>query len=177
MRYGLELNTDIFETNIVNLCVVFAVLVTVVGERIGSALNQRKEKIKNILRTMDKEVDSAKGNWLKAKKIVEIANLRSSTIHTTSTKLIQQLGVARHEQLKNELFLLRRKTEQSIKSERLQKLKAAAKRILYLRLKKAKYSLLKTFDTNDHLGKDTKHQETNQILISKNLNKALTILL
>lgn len=172
MRYGLELNTDIFETNIVNLSVVLLVVVTVVGERIGSVLDQRKEKIKTILQTIDKEVDAAKENWLKAKTALEIANRRSDTIHTMSIDRIQKTNMAQHKQLQDELFLLRRKTEHSIKSERLLKLKTAAQEVLYQRLRKVKYSLSKTFDVTNDSTRDTKHHETNRKFVSMNLNTA-----
>jgi F-type H+-transporting ATPase subunit b len=175
MRYGLELNTDIFETNIVNLSVVIAVVVTVVGERIGSVLDQRKEKIKTILQTIDKEVDAAKENWLKAKKALELAHLRSDTIHTISIDRIQKTDIAQHKQLQDELFLLRRKTEYSIKSERLLKLKTAAQEVLHRRLTKVGHSLWKTFDVTNDPTRDTKHQEVNRKFVSMNLNNAFKI--
>merc|ERR1711862_455759 len=126
----------IFETNIMNLFIVFIIIVTLIGERIKSILDQRKEKIKNILQTIDKEINVAKVSWLKTKKIIEIASLYSGITYTRSIKLTWKFNIRRHKQLKNNIFLFQRKTKQLIKSERLEKLKIAIKSVFYLRLKK-----------------------------------------
>jgi hypothetical protein len=42
MRYGFGFNTDIFETNVLNLAVVVAIVVTVVGDAVATLLDQRR---------------------------------------------------------------------------------------------------------------------------------------
>ena len=44
MRQGFGLNTNLFETNLLNLSVVIAVVVTVVGDAFSEILAQRQKK-------------------------------------------------------------------------------------------------------------------------------------
>jgi F-type H+-transporting ATPase subunit b len=163
MRYGFRLNTDIFETNIVNLSLVIGVVVTVVGEAIEDVLTQRKQKIQLIFQAIDKEVDSARLNWDEANMMLEIARIRSETIRIQSKKIIQERDIQEHEQLKNQLVLLQIKTMQSIQSDRRQKLRIAAQEIIRLRFTKVKGTLLKSFAINYNLNRYIRHKKMNQI--------------
>jgi F-type H+-transporting ATPase subunit b len=163
MRYGFRLNTDIFETNIVNLSLVIGVVVTVVGEAVEDVLTQRKQKIQLIFQAIDKEVDSARLNWDKANMMLEIARIRSETIRIQSKKIIQERDIQEHEQLKNQLVLLQIKTMQSIQSDRRQKLRIAAQEIIRLRFTKVKGTLLKSFATDHNSNRYIRHKKVNQI--------------
>jgi F-type H+-transporting ATPase subunit b len=163
MRYGFRLNTDIFETNIINLSLVIRVVVTVVSETIEDILTQRKQKIQLIFQAIDKEVDSARLNWDEANMMLEIARIRSETIRIQSKKIIQERDIQEHEQLKNQLVLLQIKTMQSIQSDRRQKLRIAAQEIIRLRFTKVKGTLLKSFATDHNSNRYAQHRKVNQI--------------
>jgi F-type H+-transporting ATPase subunit b len=49
MRHSFGLNTNILETNIVNLAVVLGIVITVVGDALQTLLDQRKQKILSVL--------------------------------------------------------------------------------------------------------------------------------
>jgi F-type H+-transporting ATPase subunit b len=166
MRYGFRLNTDIFETNIVNLSVVIGVVVTVVGETVESTLTQRKQKIQLIFQTIDNDVDAARLDWVESNKILEIAHIRSETIRNRSIEIIIERDAQENEQLKGHLSLLRRKTRQSIQSDRQKKLEIAVREIIHLRITKTKHTLLETFETDR--SRHIQHKRVNQILTRKN---------
>jgi len=148
MRCNLSLNFDVFETNILNLSVVVGTVVTVVGEAASTTLAQRRQKIQIMLQRIDKEVDAARIDLITANKRVETANIRSETIKTLRKNAIRENGTQENKQLRDEILLLRKKTEQSIQSDRYQRLKTAGQNVLRTRFTKVKHTLLKTFDTN-----------------------------
>lgn len=163
MRYGFRLNTDIFETNIVNLSLVIGVVVTVVGEAVEDTMARRKRKIQLIFQTIDKEVDSARLNWDEAKTMLEIARIRSERIRRQSKEMIRERDIQENEQLKDQLVLLQTKTRQSIQFNRRQKLRIAAQEIICLRFTKVKRTLLETFTTDHNPNRYTQHRKVNQI--------------
>jgi len=161
MSCNLSLNLDVFETNIINLSVVIGTVVVVVGEAASTMLTQRREKIQIILQRIDKEVDTARIDLITAKKRVETASIRSETIKTLSKKVLHESETQENKQLRDEILLLRKKTERSIQSDRYQKLKIAGQNVLRIRFVKVKHTLLKTFDTTT--GHDSNHLKINQL--------------
>jgi F-type H+-transporting ATPase subunit b len=161
MSYNLSLNLDVFETNIINLSVVIGTVVVVVGEAASTMLTQRREKIQIILQRIDKEVDTARIDLITAKKRVETASIRSDTIKTLSKKVLHESETQENKQLRDEILLLRKKTERSIQSDRYQKLKITGQNVLCIRFVKVKHTLLKTFDTTT--GYDSNHLKINQL--------------
>jgi F-type H+-transporting ATPase subunit b len=67
MRHGFGLNTDLFETNVLNLSVVVRLVVKVVGDEVATLLDQRRKIVLLTLqdadikaRNMKKRLDEAK---------------------------------------------------------------------------------------------------------------------
>jgi F0F1-type ATP synthase membrane subunit b/b' len=94
MSYEFGLNTDIFSTNIVNLCFVARVVVNVVGENMSSILFQRQKKILLILEISDTEINNAAEILTNAKQIVTIARRASEEIREQSTQIVDQENAA-----------------------------------------------------------------------------------
>jgi F-type H+-transporting ATPase subunit b len=69
MRNGFGLNTNLFETNVLNLAVVVGVVVTVVGDALSVLLKQRRETILSTLQEADDKAIEAKNRLDEAKKI------------------------------------------------------------------------------------------------------------
>jgi F-type H+-transporting ATPase subunit b len=57
--HGFGFNTNILETNVINLAVVIAVVVSVVGDAVRELLKNRKETIINNLREADNRANEA----------------------------------------------------------------------------------------------------------------------
>jgi F-type H+-transporting ATPase subunit b len=69
MVAGFGINTNIFETNLLNLAVVVSFVVSAGGNFLSSTLEQRRSNIESVLTNADKK-------FLEAKQILETANLR-----------------------------------------------------------------------------------------------------
>ena len=69
MRNGFGLNTNLFETNVLNLAVVVGVVVTVVGDALSTLLKQRRETILSTLQEADNKAIESKNRLDEAKKI------------------------------------------------------------------------------------------------------------
>jgi F-type H+-transporting ATPase subunit b len=60
LRQGFGLNTNLFETNILNLAVVVGVVIKVVGDSLQSLLSQRRKTILSTLQEADLKAKKAK---------------------------------------------------------------------------------------------------------------------
>jgi F0F1-type ATP synthase membrane subunit b/b' len=72
MRYNFRLNTNILETNIVNLLVVIGLLVTVVAENLNETLHQRLQKVQIMFTALDEDIAQSRDKLDKAKKRLEV---------------------------------------------------------------------------------------------------------
>ena len=69
MRQGFGFNTDLFETNVLNLAVVVGIVVTVVGDAVQSLLDQRRQNILSTLAEADKKAREAQKRLEEAQKL------------------------------------------------------------------------------------------------------------
>lgn len=86
----IRFNTNILETNIINLAVVVGVLVYFGGDILKSLLNNRRETILKSLRDADERYQKATDNLNKAKEQLEIAKLKAEEIRTQGFKTATQ---------------------------------------------------------------------------------------
>lgn len=114
MRYNLGLNTNILETNILNLSVVVTVVVMVVGENVSSAMQQRRQKICLILQRIDKELAVSRAKLLHAEQIVEQARLRCDNIRTQIRQISELEKTALQTRLKEDIAQLDAKSQHGI---------------------------------------------------------------
>ena len=78
--HGFGFNTNILETNVINLAVVIAVVVTVVGDAVRELLKNRKETIVNNLREADNRAKVAEEKRNTALKQLEAAQKKADEI-------------------------------------------------------------------------------------------------
>jgi len=78
--HGFGLNTNIFETNIINLAVVIGVVVSFVGDAVRELLRNRKEIILNNLREADNRALIAQENLNQAKEQLAAAQKKAAEI-------------------------------------------------------------------------------------------------
>jgi F-type H+-transporting ATPase subunit b len=113
---GFGFNTNILETNIINLAVVIAVVVSFVGDALRSLLETRKQTILNNLREADQRAIEAQEKLSQAqtqlelskKKAAEIREQGMTTAEQDKLQTIRQAenDVQRLEELKNETISL-----------------------------------------------------------------------
>nr|YP_009252785.1 CF0 subunit I of ATP synthase [Cymbomonas tetramitiformis]ANA56919.1 CF0 subunit I of ATP synthase [Cymbomonas tetramitiformis] len=81
---GIGINTDILDTNIINLTVVIGVLVYVGGDVLSSLLTNRKEMILKTLQDADDRYKEAEQKIADAKEQLELAKVKAEEIRAQS---------------------------------------------------------------------------------------------
>lgn len=117
--HGFGLNTDIFDTNVINLAIVLLVIISVGGNALRETLASRKQTILDNLAVVEQREEEAKKNLHKAKTELaeaeeECRRLRRSgeTAKAAGVDEINQAG-------EQKLRALKRGTDSAIRSERL----------------------------------------------------------
>lgn len=164
MSYEFGLNTDVFSTNIVNLCFVARVVVNVVGENISSVLFQRQKKILLILEIADTEINNAAEILANAKQIVTIARRTSEKIRQESIEVVDGYNAVESANLNIDLQRLIIKTNQLIRSEKYQILQTITKYHFRHLVERVQHTLLTTFmPQNPSQTASTRHKQLNYI--------------
>lgn len=113
---GFRFNTNILETNIINLAVVIGIVISFVGDALRSLLENRKQTVLNTLREADQRAREAQEKLNKAQVQVEFCRKKAIEICEQAFILAQEQkyetyrqvkkDVARLEELKNETLNL-----------------------------------------------------------------------
>jgi F0F1-type ATP synthase membrane subunit b/b' len=164
MSYEFGVNTDVFSTNIVNLCFVARVVVNVVGENMSSVLYQRQKKILLILEIADTEINNAAEILANAKQIVTIARRASEKIRQESVQIIDEENTVEGTNLNIDLQRLITKTNQLIRSEKYQIIEIVTKYHFRHLIERVQHTLLETFmPQNPSETSSVRHKQLNRI--------------
>jgi F-type H+-transporting ATPase subunit b len=144
-RQGFGINTNLYETNILNLTVVVIVVVKVVGDSLRTALDQRRQTILSTLQEADQKAREAKRRLEKAQKDLEETRLRAEEIRIQVAQTIEKENLTIQTQLENDLIRFRERGKQSIELERQRIKQSIYKKITYLALDIAEDILMKAF--------------------------------
>ena len=77
---GIELNTNIFETNLINLSIVLSVVVLVIGDAFKATLQERKNSILTALNEANERYDEAQNQLNAALALLEEAKEKAQSI-------------------------------------------------------------------------------------------------
>ena len=141
MRNDFGLNTDLFETNVLNLAVVLGIVVTVVADAFRDLLDQRRKTILLTLQEADKKAREAQKRLEEAKKAVENARFRAQEIRIQAIQTAEQESFAIQKQLENDLQRLKDRSQQGIQLERIRTMQAIAQQVANLVLTTAESNL------------------------------------
>jgi F-type H+-transporting ATPase subunit b len=144
-RYGFGFNTDLFETNVLNLRVVLGIVVTFVGDALRTLLDQRRQIILATLQEVDKKAKEIQQRLEDARKSVETARLRAEEIRNQAIQAVDKENITIQRQLKDELNRLQERGRQGIQLERQRIIQFVAQQVANMTLKTAENSLLITF--------------------------------
>jgi F-type H+-transporting ATPase subunit b len=86
---GFGINTNIFETNIINLAAVVTVVVSFVGKNLTTLLDDRKKTILNNLQEANQRAKEAQEKLNTAKAQLELAKKKASSIREEGKKLAE----------------------------------------------------------------------------------------
>jgi len=165
MRIGFGLNTNLVETNILNLAVVLGIVVTVIGDALKNLLNERRIIILSILQEASKKEDRLEQQLREARKAVEMARSCAREIRAQSLEIVEKERSTRQEKLKIDLQRFKERGEQAIKVEQQRAKQVVAKRVTDLALERAQNSLVQSFGKQGNLY--SKQKDLNNILVNE----------
>jgi F-type H+-transporting ATPase subunit b len=169
MRHIFGINSNIFETNILNLAVVLGIVVTVVGEAVRELLEERRKTILLALEEADQKAAAAQQRLRDAQKSVETARVRAEQIRLQATQTIEQENLSIQKQLERDLKRLRERGAETINLEYQRAVQAIARQVTTLALTAAESTLLTSFGSQDPTR--SKQKKLNELHIRKTLSQ------
>ena len=98
--HGFGINTDIFETNIINLAAVIGIVISVVGSNFTALLEDRKKTIVNNLEEANQRAIEAEQKLAEARQLLESAKTKAEEIRAEGVlRATQEINtvVSQHE--------------------------------------------------------------------------------
>jgi len=145
LRQGFGLNTNLFETNVLNLAVVFRVVIKVVGDSLNTLLDQRRKSILSTLQEVDQKAKEAKQRLREAQKTLEEARSRCQEICIQTTQAVERENCTAQERLERDRRRLQERRNQAIQLERQRTAQSISYQVSNLALTSAENTLLKIF--------------------------------
>jgi len=142
MKNGFGLNTNLFETNILNLRVVIGVVRTVVGDAVRSLLDQRRKTILVTLQEVDQKARNAQQRLDEARAAVETARARAQEIRAQAIQTVEQESVIIQKKLKEDLQRRQEIRQQVLQLEQQQRRQTIAQKVANLAIMAAEDTLL-----------------------------------
>ena len=161
MKQGFGFNTNLFETNILNLAAVIGIVVIVVGDAVQSVLNQRRQNILLTLTEADKKAREARKRLEEAQKSVVSARYRAQEIRLQAIQVAEKERIAIQNKLTSDLQRLRDRGRQKTQLARQQTVQAMAQQVANLVFTSAESTLLKVFGSQ--ISSISKQKELNEI--------------
>jgi F-type H+-transporting ATPase subunit b len=169
MRRGFGLNTDLFETNVLNLFLVLAILLTFVSDAFRSLLDQRRQAILLTIREADEKAADARKRLRDVQEAVARARLRAKEICAQALQTSMQEKLALQKQSEEALYRLRERVLQSIRSERQKTIQWITQEVVAVSLSSAEDILLAAFVTQGSA--TSKQNELNEVHVRETLRK------
>lgn len=114
---GFGINTDIFETNILNLAVVIGVLLYYGKGTLNDVINNRRESIVRNLQEAEIKFKEAENNLLLAKKNLDSAITKAEQIRNQGSSLAQQSALALLEGIEEDIKRIKLSNLSTLKLE------------------------------------------------------------
>jgi F-type H+-transporting ATPase subunit b len=169
IRYSFGLNTNLFETNVLNLAVVVGIVVTVVGDALRTLLDQRRQVILSMLQEADKKARDSQKRLEDARRAVEMARLLAQEIRTQATQVIEQESLIRQKQLEEDFQRLQERRSQSIVLARQQAIQSIVNEVSQLAVASAENILLDALGPNGKIY--LKQKDLNEIHVRESFYK------
>jgi len=163
LRQGFGLNTNLFETNVLNLAVVLGVVIKVVGDSLRSLLDTRRQTILSTLQEADLKARKAKKRLESAQRTLEEARLRVQEIRIQTVQAIEREESFAQKQLERDLCRLQESVDQAIQLERQQMTQTISYQVSSLALASAEDILLKTLGSQGTV--NSKQKELNEVYV------------
>jgi len=158
-------NTNLLETNVLNLAVVIGVVIKVVGDSLRSLLDQRRQVILSTLQEADLKAKEAKERLEAAQRTLREARLRVQEIRIQTVEAIEREKSIAQKQLERDLNRLRDRRDQAIQLERQRTIQVISRQISDLALNSAENILLRALGSQS--SSVLKQKELNEMHVHK----------
>lgn len=166
MRNGFGFNTNLIETNILNLRVVVRIVISQVGEFLKIRLNDRRKMILSILQEADTKNAQLQQQLEEARKALDEAQLTVQEIQNQSVQAVEQENLIIQKKLEEELKRFQENSKKLIKLERQRTIESITKYITELALTVAEEKIQKALQS-----KEKKKKELNRIHVQETFQK------
>jgi F-type H+-transporting ATPase subunit b len=148
---GFGLNTNILETNIINLAVVLGVVITFVGDALRSLLDNRKQTILNNFREADQRATEAQEKLNQAKAQFELAQKKAIQIREQGVTTAEQEKKQTLRQTKEDISRLDQIKQETIQFQQQKAINEVSKQVVSLALTQVKKKLQTRVDSSFHV--------------------------
>jgi F-type H+-transporting ATPase subunit b len=139
--HGFGINTNILETNVINLAVVIGVVVTFVGDALKSLLENRRQAILNNLKEADQKAFEAQERLNQAKAALNEAIKKAEMIKQQSVVTAEQESQQVVRQTQEELARLEQSKQDTIQLQRQRAIQQLSQQVINLALSQVKNKL------------------------------------
>ena len=165
LRQGFGLNTNLLETNVLNLAVVIGVVIKVVGDSLRSLLEQRRRTILSTLQEADLKAKEANQRLEAAQRTLEEARSRVQEIRIQTVQAVEREKSVAQSQLERDLRRLRDRRDQAIQIERQRTTQLISYQVSSLALNSAETILLNSLNPQE--ASNSKQKELNEMYVRK----------
>jgi F-type H+-transporting ATPase subunit b len=163
MITGFGFNTNLLETNAVNVVVVARLVVKVVGDAFQELLDQRRQIVLLSLKDADIKAAAARQELEEAQKALEISRLQSEEIRKQASRTVEKENLLIAQKLEEDLRRIKENNSYRIQLERQQTVKSIAREVSQLALVRAEETLRITFLSQTESSR--KQEELNDVHI------------
>jgi F-type H+-transporting ATPase subunit b len=138
-------NTDIVETNILNLAVVVGVVITFGGDALRTTLDLRREILQSTQEEATRAASMKQQEVLKLREAIRRATTKADEIRIQTDKTVKEIDSTRHQQLQRDLERIRESGRQTIRLERKRITDDLAQRTLTIAFEITESDLISAF--------------------------------
>lgn len=139
--HGFGINTDIFETNVINLAVVIAVVISLVGDALRELLETRKQKILDNISLADARAKEMEDRISQARTQLENAEKRAIEIREQGILSAEREKDLCISQADDEAVRLNQLKDDSIRLQQQKAIQQISRQIVALSVKQARQDL------------------------------------
>jgi F-type H+-transporting ATPase subunit b len=155
---GFGLNGNILETNIINLSVVIAIVVSFGGDALRSLLENRRRSILTTLEQADRRAREAEEKLIEAKSRLALAQQRGNEIRLQGKETAERERLDAIAQTEKDLFRLEEGREEVLQLRRQRAIGQVCRRVITRALSQVRQKLDQRLD-------DDFHQSVNYFII------------
>lgn len=148
---SISLNTDILETNIINIVILVAILFNVVGGALKAAMLERKEKILNGVQDAERRLNEASERLAEAKMQLKQSKLIINKIKSDKEAARRNIAISNKDRALEELMRQANSTKLAVTYKEQQVLREVKEQISTLALNRVIASLKDDLTLDKHV--------------------------